>query len=118
VARVILDQNIPRPLSGRLTGHQVETAHQRGWATLENGNLLAAAEQAGFDVMVTADLNIKYQQNLSARIIALVVLSTNAWPVIRDNLPPLLHAISLAKPGSYQELKLPRPPRRRKTKSL
>ncbi len=59
------------------------------WAMLENGDLLSAAEDAGFDVMLTADKNISYQQNLAGRRLALVVLSTNDWNLIQLNIQPL-----------------------------
>ena len=106
-----LDQNVPRPLARLLVGHRVQTTDQRGWGTLSNGDLLSAAEQAGFQVMITADLNIRYQQNLSARVIALVVLSTNAWPVVVGSAAAILRAVGQAESGSYQEVTLPRPAR-------
>jgi len=73
---VLFDHSTPAPLSAYLRGHQVTEARTRGWDTLPNGDLLAAAEKAGFDVFLTADENIRYQQNHSSRRIALVVLST------------------------------------------
>ncbi len=73
---VLFDHSTPAPLASHLTGHSVTEARDRGWDTLSNGELLAEAERAGFDVLLTADRNMRYQQNLSGRKIALVVLST------------------------------------------
>ena len=73
--RVLFDQGTPAPLRQLLPGHEVATAYERGWSTLKNGELLAAAETQGFQVLVTTDTNLKYQQNLASRTIAIVVLS-------------------------------------------
>ena len=81
--RVLFDQGTPAPLRDGLHLHTVETAFERGWSMLRNGELLRAAEAAGFEVMVTTDMNLQYQQNLAERRIALVVLSTTSWPRIR-----------------------------------
>jgi hypothetical protein len=81
--RVLFDHGTPAPLRRELVGHTVETAYERGWSRLINGDLLNAAEAAGFDVLVTTDKNLRYQQHLSARRIAVVVLSTTSWPRMR-----------------------------------
>jgi hypothetical protein len=75
--RVLFDQGIPLPLRPYLVGHSVRTAAQQGWATLGNGDLLKVAEEADFDVFLTTDKNIRYQQNLSGRKIAIVVLGSS-----------------------------------------
>ena len=80
----------------------MSTAYELGWATLKNGELLAAAEGNGFDVFVTTDTNLSYQQNLSARKIAIVVLSTTSWPRILKSVAAIVSAIHTAKPNSYQ----------------
>jgi|HubBroStandDraft_1064217.scaffolds.fasta_scaffold35891_3 hypothetical protein len=85
-----------------------------GWDKLTNGALLAAAEAAGFDAMITADRSIRHQQNLTGRKIALVELTTPQWETIRDNFPEVRAAISDAKAGSYTMVSLPRPPRVRR----
>lgn len=113
VSRVLFDVNVPRPAARFLTRHAVEFADQRGWRELTNGDLLSAAETDGFDVLLTADTNLRYQQNLTTRRIALVVLSTNAWPVIRDNPIFMVEAVDLATVGSYLEVKFDLPPKRR-----
>ena len=81
-------------------------AKDRGWDTLTNGDLLAMAEQAGFDVFVTADKNMRYQQNLKGRTIAIVVLSTPQWPVVRLHLGRIAAAVNAAMPGSYVEVEI------------
>ncbi len=91
--------------------HQVSTAWQMGWATIVNGTLLREAEAAGFDVMVTGDKNIKYQQNLAGRQVALVVLGTTRWSVLRHHTADVIAAVDQATPGSYVELPDPTPPK-------
>ena len=80
----------------------MSTAYELGWSTLKNGELLAAAEGNGFDVFVTTDTNLAYQQNLSNRKIAIVVLSTTSWPRIQKSVAAILSAIDTATPNSYQ----------------
>ena len=80
---VLFDHSVPAPLVPYLIGHTVTEARDRGWDTLSNGDLLAEAERAGFDILLTADKNIQYQQNLVGRRIAVVVLSTPQWPRVR-----------------------------------
>ena len=77
--RILFDQGTPVPLRKFLNPHQVETAFERGWSTLSNGELLAVAEQEGFEVFVTTDRNLRDQQNLSRGEIAIVVLSSPSW---------------------------------------
>ncbi len=95
-------------------GHTVRTTEDEGWSGLENGDLLLAAEQAGFEVVLTADRRIRYQQNLVGRRLALVVLSSPAWPVVQAHIPDIKAAVDGAAPGSYQEVDLPRPLLRRR----
>ena len=84
-----------------LSNHSVLTAKEMGWAELENGDLLSAAEGEGFELMVTCDQNLSYQQNLSKRRISLVVLNTNNWNVLQRNLRTVIEAVGAAKPGSF-----------------
>ncbi len=109
MSRILFDVNVPRPLARLITRHDVELADRLGWRELTNGDLLSAAEQAGFDLMLTADTNLRYQQNLSGRRISIVALSTNAWPIIRDNVEKIAQALDSATPGSYIEVSLLRP---------
>jgi hypothetical protein len=100
--RVSFDHNVPHKMRQHLVGHEVFTAEEMGWAELENGDLLGMAEAAGFPVMVTCDKNISYQQNLEGRMLALVVLSTNNWNVLKLNLSPVVEAVESATDGSFQ----------------
>lgn len=95
------------PLRELLVGHEVSTAFERGWSTLKNGDLLAAAEKNGFAVLVTTDKNLRYQQNLAARSIAIVVLGTTSWPRIRTAADRVVAAVADAAPGSYTEVIIP-----------
>lgn len=104
---VLFDQGTPVPLRPFLTGHTVETASQRGWDKLKNGELLEAAEEAGFEVLVTPDKNIRCQQNLGFRRIALVVLGNPQWPVLCEHVDRVLVAVNAAQPGSYTIVDIP-----------
>jgi hypothetical protein len=112
--RLLLDANMPRGLRAALPSYSVETARQMGWDTLTNGDLLAAAEAAGFDIMITADRNIRYQQNMASRQITLIELTTSHWETVRDNLADIVAAIEAAQPRGYVTIRLPRPPKRRR----
>jgi hypothetical protein len=105
--RVLCDHSVPAPLSTSFRDHDVTEARDRGWDTLSNGELLSEAEQAGFEVFVTADKNIRYQQNLANRKIALVVLSTPQWPLVRLHVAKIVAAVNAAAPGSYSEVQIP-----------
>ena len=105
--RVLFDNGTPRGIASALQGHAVEEARARGWDTLRNGELLEAAEAAGFDVFVTTDRNIRYQQNLSRRRIAIVVLGKGRWRFIRQRLPEIVTAVNAATPASFAEIDIP-----------
>jgi hypothetical protein len=89
---VLFDHSTPGPLSSYLIGHTVTKAKDRGWDRLTNGDLLAEGQRAGFDVLLTADKNMRYQQNLTGRRIALVVLSTPQWPLVRSHIEKIAEA--------------------------
>src|SRR5581483_1887498 len=99
--RVVLDHCVPRRVRQALVDCEVSTAFQRGWAELTNGRLLEAAEKAGFEVLVTADKNLRYQQNLATRRIAIVELSTNALPGLLPKFGEIADAVGRARPGEY-----------------
>ena len=105
--RVLFDNGTPRGLAAALTEHTVEEARTHGWDTLRNGELLDAAEAAGFDVFVTTDRNIPYQQNLSNRRIAIVVLGNGRWKLIRDSLSEIAAAVAHAQRGCAVEVDIP-----------
>ena len=104
--KVLFDQGTPAPLRRLLVDHTVETAYERGWSVLENGELITAAEAAGFEVFVTTDKNVKYQQNLKSRALSIVVLRTTSWPRIQACLPAVVEAVNSAAPGGYVEVSI------------
>jgi hypothetical protein len=104
---ILLDNNVPRGLARALTGHTVTEARERGWATLKNGELLRVAEEAGFNVLITSDKSIKYQQNLTDRKLALLVLGQGRWRLARKRLEAIAAAVDAATPGSYAEIAIP-----------
>lgn len=83
--KVLLDENLPHALRNYLPGHEAVTASYAGLAGYKNGALLRAANEAGFDVLVTADKTIPFEQNLAGQKLALVTLSANAWRIIRNH---------------------------------
>ena len=85
----------------------MRTAAQQGWDTLRNGELLAAAEAGGFEVLLTTDRNMRYQQNLAGRKIGVVVLGRQQWPSLRPHVERIVDAIKAAIPGSYTEVDFP-----------
>jgi hypothetical protein len=103
---VLFDQGTPVPLRHALVGHTVETAFELGWGTLQNGALIAAAESQGFEVLLTTDKNLKYQQNLTGRHLAVIVLSTTSWPRIRTATAKVLRAVESARPGDFIEVRV------------
>ena len=105
--RVLFDQGTPAPLRHLLLDHEVETAYERGWSSLQNGDLIAAAEAAEFSVFVTTDRNLKYQQNLADRRLAIVVLLTTSWPRIKAASAPVVVAVNESSPGGYVEVSIP-----------
>jgi hypothetical protein len=85
----------------------VTTAHEKGWSQLKNGELLDSAEKEGFAVLVTTDANLKYQQNLTSRKLAIVVLTTTSWPRIQRVADAVVAAIDGAAAGTYFEVEVP-----------
>ena len=105
--RVLFDQGTPVPLRQSPRGHAVKTAREQGWSTLLNGELLRAAEKAGFDVLLTTDTSIPYQQNLEGNKVAIVILSRNKWSLVRSRLRQIVDAVDAAKPGSCAVVEIP-----------
>ena len=96
--RILFDQGTPVPLRKLLSPHRVETTFERGWSTLNNGDLLAAAEREGFEIFVTTDRNIRDHQNFGALRIAVVVLSSTSWPRIQKAATAVKQAIDAVLP--------------------
>ena len=90
-----------------MAGHEVRLASEQGWDRLQNGDLLHAAEVAGFDLLLTTDKNMPYQQNLAGRKIAVVTLSRQNWPQLRPHVQLVLYAVMTAKPGSFTAVEIP-----------
>jgi len=104
---ILFDNGTPAPLRYALKGHTVVEATERGWDTFANGELLAAAEAAGFEVLLTTDKNMRFQQNLKGRKLAFVVLGNSQWPVVRRYVERVVVAVDAATPGSYTEVDIP-----------
>lgn len=104
---ILFDQATPVPIRPFLKGHTVRTAAQQGWDTLKNGELLNAAEDAGFEMLLTPDKTMRSQQNLAGRKIAVVVIGNPQWPVLRLHVERVVAAVNDATPGSYTEVDIP-----------
>src|SRR6185369_14701880 len=104
--RILFDQGTPAPLRHALAGHAVSTAYEMGWAKLENDDLLNAAKTS-FDALVTTDQNLRYQQNLASRRLAILVLPTTSWPMIQLHLPKVTVAVNALRTGNFVELDFP-----------
>jgi len=102
--RVLLDNCTPRGVASGLRGHIVNECRSQAWDQLKNGELLDAAEVAGFDVFITSDQNIRYQQNLPRRKIAIIVLESAIWEFIRPHLKRIRAAVEAAEPGSFTKI--------------
>ena len=106
--RILFDNGVPRSLAKYLTDkHIIEEARARGWDTLGNGEVLGAADNAGFETLLTTDKNLRYQQNLTGRKIALVVLGQGRWKAIRMHPARVISAVDAATPNSYSEVDIP-----------
>jgi hypothetical protein len=105
--KILFDQGTPVPLRRSLSGHQVSTAFERGWGNKKNGELLSAAAADGFEAIITTDQNLKYQQNLAERRLAILVLMTTDWRSIHPHTDYVLSAIETLRPGAYRELAFP-----------
>ncbi len=105
---IVFDNGTPRSLARYLVEHHLVTeARARGWEELGNGELLTAAEAAGFEVLVTTDKNIAYQQNLVGRKIAIVALGKGRWSLIKPHVAKVVAAVNAATPGSFSEVEIP-----------
>ncbi len=114
IIRILLDNNVSIRLIPLLRPHEAVHASRVGWAALGNGDLIRAAEEHGYPVLVTSDQNIRYQQDLTRRQFSIIELSTTRWPTIRDNVARLLAPIETITPGSYTTVSFPRAPLRRR----
>lgn len=102
--KILFDQGTPAPLRRFSQSYEVITASEKGWDDLSNGDLITAAERDGFEALVTTDRNLRYQQNLSARKIAIAVILHSAWPLLQQRALEVSNAIAALKPGEFFEL--------------
>ena len=105
--RILFDQGVPRGLTASLRGHEVTEARELGWERISNGELLKLADGAGFDLLLTTDKNVRYQQNLAGRRVSIVVLGNSPWWLVRQHLDGIVAAVNAATPGSYAEVEIP-----------
>ena len=103
--KILFDECVPQPLRRRLAEFEISTAQEMGWGRVKNGDLLKLAEDK-FDAFLTSDQQLKYQQNLKGRKLAILVLSTNRWPQVKARTQEIIAAIQTLKPGDYVELTL------------
>jgi hypothetical protein len=102
--RILFDQGTPVPLRRYLTSHVVDTAFERGWSALHNGALLNVAEQEGYDLLITTDQNLRYQQRLADRQLSIIVLLSTSWPRIQLRIDTIQVAVAHSVAGEYQEI--------------
>ena len=105
--RILFDHGTPSGIARSLVGHEVVEAIERGWDRISNGELLTNAEAAGFEILLTTDKQIRYQQNLEGRTIAIVVLRNSTWRIVRGHLDLIAAVVNEATPGSYAEVDIP-----------
>ncbi len=102
--KLLFDHGVPGPLRRHLTEHSVDTSAQRGWRELSNGNLLDIAEREGYEILITTDQNMRHQQDLAGRRLAVIVLRSTAWPYARLRIEDIRAAIDGIKPGEFREV--------------
>lgn len=102
--KALFDQGVPVPLRRCLHPHVVDTASERGWSRLQNGDLLNQAEASRYNAFITTDMNLRYQQNLSKRVIRILVLTTTSWPRIREKADEIRVALENLDEGGFLEL--------------
>ena len=102
--KILFDHDTPRPLRRFLTDHTIATADEMGWATIRNGTLLDNAEREGYEILITADQSLRYQQNLEHRQIAIVVLLSNRWADVRMRVDDISAALEGILPGELREV--------------
>ena len=98
--RIIIDENVPHPLLRHLSHHETTSVQHEGWSGIKNGSLLQRID-GHFDVFILGDKNLRYQQNLTGRKIAIIELFTIRWPLLQPFIPAIVSAVDSAVPGSY-----------------
>jgi hypothetical protein len=105
--RILFDQGVPRGLAASLRNHDVTEARKLKWEKISNGELLKLAEDAAFDLLLTTDKNVRYQQNLANRKISIVVLGRSPWWLVKQHLDAIVAIVNDAVPGSFAEVDIP-----------
>ena len=104
--KILLDQGTPAPLRQYLQDHSVDTAFEMGWSSLRNGDLLDRAEEAGFELLITTDQQLRHQQNLANRQMAVLALLSTSWPRIQARVDDIREEVSRLQPGDYEEVRI------------
>ena len=104
--KILFDEGVPRQLRRLLARDDITLVEEKGWKGVKNGRLLQLAEEDRFDALVTADQNLKYQQNLKGRKIAIVVLTGNRWRLVQRMIRKIVAAVNNAEPGSYTVIEI------------
>ena len=102
--RILFDHGTPRPLRDHFPEHRIDTAAEKGWSQLGNGELLDHAERDEYDLMITTDQNMRYQQNVAARRLAIVVLRSNRWPRIQGRIEAIRKVVEEIRSGELREV--------------
>ena len=102
--KILLDQGTPAPLRRFLQEHSVDTAFEMGWFDLRNGELLDRAEESGYELLITTDQQLRHQQNLASRKLAILVLLSTSWLRIQTRVDEITEAINQMQPSDYREL--------------
>ena len=105
--KILFDNGNPKPIASSLSEHEITYVRRIGWHELKNGELIQRAEKAGYDLLLSTDKNMRYQQNLTGRTIAIVILGNQQWPDARMHLERIVAAVNSAGPGSYIEVEIP-----------
>ena len=105
--KILFDHGTPRPLTREFPGHSVDTAADKGWDRLVNGDLIDSAEQDGYEILITTDQSMRHQQNLAGRRVAIIVLLSQAWPYAESRIAEIRAAIAEVQPGELREIYIP-----------
>ena len=105
--KILFDHGTPRPLRRELPEHSVDTAADKGWDRLVNGDLLDSAEQDGYEIVITTDQSMRHQQNLAGRPLAIIVLLSQAWPYAMPRIAEIRAAVAEVQPGELREIYIP-----------
>lgn len=114
--RILFDKNVPYIMRARLVGYYVRTADDEGCERISNGELIRCAEEAGYQIIVTCDQSIQYQQNMTRRKISMIVLGSNVWPAVEPKIP-IAAALKRVSPGSFEFIEIAPPPKRRRLRN-